>query len=118
MDAMPQQIEVWYVIPSVRKALTRDLIKQGLSQKKASDVLGLTKSAVSQYVSKKRGNELTFTKEINEEIKKSAKKLVEDPKKLVEEMTRLCAFIKKTGFLCKIHKAHCPLIKECRACLE
>jgi len=47
---------IWNGIPSIRKELAEALIKEfGLSQRDAAEKLGLTPSAVCQYLSKKRG---------------------------------------------------------------
>ena len=40
---MPQEIEVWYLIPALRKELARIFIKDyGLAQKKAAELLGIS----------------------------------------------------------------------------
>ena len=35
----PQEIEVWYVLPAIRKQLALELIKQGLTQSQVSKLL-------------------------------------------------------------------------------
>ena len=56
---MPQEIEVWYLIPALRKELARIFIKDyGLAQKKAAELLGISGAAVSQYVKEKRAKEI------------------------------------------------------------
>jgi uncharacterized protein len=55
MYSLPQEIEVWYVIPAVRRELARILTsKHGLSYEKTGNVLGISKAAISQYQKNKR----------------------------------------------------------------
>jgi predicted transcriptional regulator len=49
----PCELIVWYVIPTIRAELAKEMIKLGLSQKEVSERLGITQSAVSQYVKDK-----------------------------------------------------------------
>lgn len=50
-----QEIETYYLIPAIRRELAKLMIKKGKSQHEVAEKLRLTKSAVSQYVSGKRG---------------------------------------------------------------
>ena len=47
---MPQEIEVWYIIPAVRRELAKSMVKIGLKQKQIAVTLGITEAAVSQYL--------------------------------------------------------------------
>jgi len=54
MYSLPQEIEVWYIIPAIRKELARLLTKENnLSYEKVGGYLGISKAAVSQYLSNK-----------------------------------------------------------------
>ncbi|HUI40108.1 MAG TPA: helix-turn-helix domain-containing protein [Methanothrix sp.] len=46
----PCEIIVWDVLPSIRAAIAKELVKRGISQKEVSQMLGITPPAVSQYV--------------------------------------------------------------------
>lgn len=83
---------VWYTLPIIRKELARSLIKDyGLSQRKAAEKLGITESAVSQYLSKKRGNFKALNPTIRKEIKESAKRIViGDGQMMKTETCRIC----------------------------
>ena len=50
----PCELIVWYVLPTIRYELTKELLRLGLSQKEVSESLGITQAAVSQYVKEKR----------------------------------------------------------------
>ena len=84
MKLMPQELEVWYLLPALRKELARIFIKDyNLSQKKISQLFGITESAISQYQKLKRANELKFSRTEKEEIKKTASKILKDEKDLI-----------------------------------
>jgi uncharacterized protein len=56
MMKLPCEEAMWYTLPMIRSDLARELISLGLSQKEAAEKLGVTPSAVSQYLHKKRGD--------------------------------------------------------------
>jgi uncharacterized protein len=114
---MPQEIEVWYVLPALRRELAVALKALGLTQRKIAKKLNITESAVSQYVSEKRGIECEFPKPILEKIKASAKRVL-NGKKAMDELFHLSAVIKKEKVLCRIHKAHSQVPKNCMICLK
>ena len=74
MDTL-QELEVWYIIPNIRKELALALNNQGLNQVEIAKKLGITKAAVNQYFHKKRAVNLNFSNEFKEEIKSSASKI-------------------------------------------
>ncbi|MCW3132915.1 MAG: helix-turn-helix domain-containing protein [Methanophagales archaeon] len=65
----PCEVIVWDVLPGIRAALAEELVKNGISQKEASKMLGITPAAVSQYVSKKRGYKIDVKDAVKDEIK-------------------------------------------------
>ncbi len=84
----PCEIVVWDVLPSIRAAVAEELVKRGLAQKEVSKLLGITPPAVSQYVSKKRGYNIEFGKEIRVSISRLADDLLE--KKIDNPVERIC----------------------------
>lgn len=117
---LPCELVVWYVLPSIRSELTRELIKLGMSQKEVSKKLGITQAAVSQYVSKKRGYGIKFKKDVIEAIRKLAKDIVKD--NTFEDLTirtcNICMKIKADKTLCKLHRDYEEIPKDCNACLN
>ena len=78
-ETMPQEVEVRYILPAIRRELARVLIKEhSLSQKQAAKILGLTEAAISQYRHSKRAKEVAFSDAVVDEIKKSADKILAD----------------------------------------
>lgn len=118
--AMPQEIEVWYIIPALRRELTKALINNhNLSQKEVAKLLGITEAAISQYMHSKRAKELAFTKELEKSIKEAAQRIVKDPKAVLYEMNRLCTETKDCKFICDIHhKYDKGLTNRCEICFK
>jgi len=116
---MPQEIEVWYLIPALRKELAKIFIKKyKLKQKKAAEILGITEAAVSQYLKDKRGTALKFSKIEKENIDKTAKKIIKNPENLVAELYTLCGSFRGCKNLCDLHKKKDEsLPDQCQACL-
>ena len=66
---MPQELEVWIVLPAIRKELAKVLVSEyHLSQRNAASAIGVTESAVSQYFKEKRGNDIVFDEDVLERI--------------------------------------------------
>jgi uncharacterized protein len=91
---------VWYLLPLIRKEFARSLIKDhGLTQRKAAEKLGITESAVSQYVSKKRGDLKVTDAGIRREIKESTKRIMKgDIQVMKTETCRICHLLRLRGF--------------------
>ena len=117
---MPQEIEVWYLIPALRKELSRMFIKEhNLSQKKAANLLGISEAAVSQYIKKKRAKEIKFTKSELEIIKITADKIVKDKKNSMKYLYEVCIAFRGFNTICDLHRKYnkdIPL--ECDICME
>ena len=106
MYLLPQEIEVWYIIPAVRKELARLLTgKYELSYEKAGAILGVSKAAVSQYLSNKRANKIKLTLEVKREVARSAKLIAEKPRLALGEVQRILKFMKE-------HKCSCEVCKK------
>ena len=111
----PQEVEVWYVIPALRRELATELKRFGMQQSDIADKLGLTKAAVSQYLSGKRAAQLKFEGAMKEHIKKSAKR-IQKGAAMVPEINSLIAEVWKTDLICKLHKTQADIPKQCDWC--
>jgi predicted transcriptional regulator len=103
----PCQIIVWNIIPIIRRELAKNLIKNhNLNQRKVADKLGITESAISRYLSGKRGILEITDNEILDEIKKSSNKIaVENGPTVIEETCRICRLMKSKEFVAGINYA-------------
>jgi predicted transcriptional regulator len=87
MDAPCQKI-VWDVLPAIRAAIAVELVRNGVSQVETARMLEIAPSAVSQYISGKRGYRVEF----EEDVKKSVSILAQDliDKKQINLVERIC----------------------------
>ncbi len=111
----PQEIEVWYIIPAIRKELVVALKEKGNSQKKIAGLLNLTESAVSQYIKAKRGREVIFSKEVKDFIGDAAERVV-DKTSAYRELQRIVQYVKKTKMICQIHMGMEEGLEGCDIC--
>lgn len=118
MKSLPQEIEVWYLIPALRKEIAKILISDfGMNQKQVSQTLKITESAVSQYLKSKRGSELRFSEKDIEEIRKAAVNIVETGD-TNEELYRLSVKFRGSNAICNFHKkTDSSVSKDCDLCL-
>ncbi len=79
---------MWDVLPSIRAAITQELVGRRISQKEVSKMMGITPPAVFQHVSKKRGYNIEFREDIQMSIAKLADGLIE--KKADNLAKRIC----------------------------
>jgi len=118
-NQMPQEIEVWYIIPALRRELAKCMIGLGLAQKQIAEKMGLTEAAVSQYLSSKRAKDVIFSNAILDEIKKSADRIIENKKNIVSEMVRLTNLTSVKHVMCDLHKKHdVNLPSGCDVCFD
>lgn len=115
MYSLPQEIEVWYIIPAIRKELAILLIKEyGLSYEKTGNILGISKAAVSQYVSNKRANKIKLSNKVKKEIGESARKIYESPRTAISEIQKILKFMKETKCSCEVcRKYNKDVVKYC-----
>ncbi len=100
MNTLPCENIIWYGIPVIRRELAFSLINQfGLTQKEAAEKLGITPSAVSQYISKKRGKITILNNNIINEINISAQKIHNNGDSVLnQEICKICKILKTEGF--------------------
>ena len=98
--------------------------KHGLSQKEAAEILGVTRPAVSQYLTKKRAtkrNRNTFkSDEFDELVKRAVEVIVSKPGEIeaMKEICRCCMKVRSEKILCDMHKEIAPELKDCDFCRE
>lgn len=113
----PQEIEVWYLIPSLRRKIARCMVKKhGLSQRKTAELLGITESAVSQYVNEKRAKDSALSCGIAKAIESSSKRMINRQSNFIIETQKLLRIAQKDGTLCSIHKKYDCVPEKCNYC--
>ncbi|MFH1307618.1 MAG: hypothetical protein ABIH72_02090 [archaeon] len=107
MYSLPQEIEVWYIIPAIRRDLAKELTQTyHLTFEQTGNLLGVSKAAISQYLKNKRAKMCKFPDSVKKEIVKSAKIINKDNKKAVHEIMRIIEIMKKGKCSCEICKKY------------
>ena len=97
------------VLPAVKAVMARSIVqKHGLTEKQTADLLGLSQSAVSRYVSRERGNLLAIenTTEVLTLIDQMVIFLIKEPNNKAEILNlfcQICKAIREKGLMC----THC-----------
>lgn len=99
----PQEIELFYIIPALRREIAACMKSEGLSQKKIASLLHVTEPAVSQYFSAKRAKTVKFSKRVIDFIKECTPKIV-DNHSLVEYTQKMMKLVRDEGVVCKLHR--------------
>jgi predicted transcriptional regulator len=89
---------VWNIVPVIKKEFANKLIFEfGFNQKKTAEKLGTTEATVSRYISGKRGALAITDKDILNEIKISAERIIKGNNPIViNEICRICRLIRKS----------------------
>lgn len=112
-----QELEVWYIIPTIRREITLAMKNQGLKQVEIAKKLGITKAAVNQYLNNKRGNEIRFNETIKEQIKLAAQN-IKDESNSIRHIQNLLYLARKERIACQIHKNLDKEFENCNICFE
>lgn len=113
----PQEIEVWYVLPALRRELALEFSKQGLNQTQIAEILQITKPAISQYLRNKRANEVVFDGTVKKMIQEAAKEILKT-KNWMGAVQKILRHLEKEKIICTIHQQHCKELNECNVCYE
>ncbi|RLI87561.1 MAG: transcriptional regulator [Candidatus Altiarchaeales archaeon] len=105
----PCEIIVWYILPSIRSELVKELVKRGMSRREVSERLEITQAAVSQYLANKRGHDVTLGQETKKAINKLAQDIIENnaPESLSAQVCDICKLTTGEKSICEI----CDMIK-------
>ena len=112
----PPAIEVWYILPAVRKHISLELIKTGLAQKQVAKIIGVTEASISHYKKDKRAKEDILDEACLKLVKIAAGDIAKDPLHFYKRATTLLNEIKKTGLLCRLYEEKTVLTEKERAC--
>src|SRR4030042_1997078 len=100
---LPQELEVWYILPAIRSEMAKCLAARGLKHKDVAKLLGITESAISQYLKGDRAQKVKFSKKVLSEIENSCNKIIADKDCAQREIQIICALLRKHGILCDMH---------------
>jgi len=143
---MPQEVEVWYVLPAIRRELAKimkakSILRIGedgkkkdhkITQKEIAKMLGVTEPAITQYLLKKkgrrsRGDQVVIPEKFRQELDKSADVMIKQYETkgvnedmfevMTSEINRLIKIMRDDGAMCDIHRQFSAHVKgNCSAC--
>jgi len=137
---MPQEVEVWYVLPALRRELakmmkTKTVPRVGedgkkkehkITQKEIAKMLGVTEPAITQYLLKKkgrrsRGDQVVIPSKFQIELDKSAGAMIEQFEKrstdddmfeiMTGEINRMIRLLSDDGTMCEFHRQFSAHVK-------
>jgi uncharacterized protein len=112
-----QEIEIWYIIPSIRREFAVIMSKKKLSQKEISKKLGITEPAVSQYIKQKRAVGLKFDAKTKKEMEKAVDRILKGSHSITETQ-KICKLLRENMTVCKLHRSrNSNLPKNCKLCM-
>ena len=111
-----QEVDMWYIIPAIRRDMARVMKSQGMRQREIARFLHVTDAAVSQYMSKKRARSVRFSADFKPHIRDSFAKILAG-ESLQAELMRLCELCYQDGITCGLHKRK-GAPRDCRMCKD
>jgi hypothetical protein len=114
-----------YLLPTLRALVAKTLMeKYNMTQQDTASKIGLTQSAISQYMRQLRGSKIKLIekdKNIMEEIDKFSGKIASgelNSLSILDAFCEICRLSRKRGILCELHSKSFPELKECNICLK
>jgi len=114
---LPQEIEVFYVIPAIRRELAKALVKRGFKQKQVAEIFGVSKACICNYFKAKRGQEVKFDAKTKELINGCADDLKSGKTCFISAIQKVCKEFKQSECLCDLHKKLDDHVCGCKGCL-
>ncbi len=103
MHTLPQEIEVWYIIPAIRRDMAVCFSREHkISYDNIASMMGLTKAAISQYIAGKRVERIKIHPKALEEIKLSCNKIVKNKSTAIKEISKVLDIIKRKKLHCEV----------------
>jgi predicted transcriptional regulator len=111
----PQEVEVWFIMPALRKHFVNGFKKNNVKQKDIANRMNLTQAAVSQYTKNKRGNNVSFDEKIVRKINDSCKYIITQ-NDFRMRFQKILKEIKKSKTMCNVCHDHIDTDIKCNIC--
>ncbi|MHA1936654.1 MAG: transcriptional regulator [Candidatus Thorarchaeota archaeon] len=120
----PCETIVAAVLPAIRSLLAKELVENhSMSQTKVAELLGTTQPAISQYLSQKRGDQLTDALSAIPDVNAAIETLVAEitsesatQKNTVSTICTICMSLRQDGTVCTIHQSRDDTPQDCDLC--
>ncbi len=109
----PQEIETYYVLPTIRRYFALTLKESGMKQKDIAQLMGISSATISQYSSSKRGHQVQFPEDLIVEIKTAAVR-IKDRLSYFRETQHILHRIREQCLLCQIHHQFSDVPDDCQ----
>ncbi|MCL7476321.1 MAG: transcriptional regulator [ANME-2 cluster archaeon] len=110
------------VLPAIRAELARIMMQElDMPQQEIARRLAVSKAAVSQYASAKRGADTDFSDDIKKDIRVFADAVAigDDTARLIEEFCDICKNIQTSGWLYRENHGSSEFVHEdCTHCMK
>ena len=118
MEILPE-VEVWYGLPAVRRRLAELLKEQGMTQRAIAEKLGMAESAVSQYLSGKRGGS-KLPHKVDQQFSDAAAAITDgEQDDAKRQIMKLLEVLREERVICDIHRQHSPDVpRKCEVCFD
>jgi predicted transcriptional regulator len=104
----PCEVGVKVVLPAIRALMAKTIVeKHGMKEEQAAEILGLSQSAVSRYVTRGRGNIIVIESiaEVQALVDSMITLLMNEPDKRTEILKlfcQTCRIIREKGLMCQL----------------
>jgi len=98
----PQEVEVYYLLPALRREIAIALKQAGKAQKMIAVLLGITEAAVSHYFSGKRAADVSLPEGFVKLVHERAAR-IKDSHSANAQIQYLLRQANESRLLCKIH---------------
>ena len=116
---MPQEVEVRYILPTIRKEFAVEFETRGISRGEVAKILGITPAAVTMYLNKKRASYVNLTGKGINDIKNSVTRILEKTSSPYEEIYRISKILTIDRTVCQIHRSFDKNVpKDCKICMQ
>ncbi len=94
---MPQEIEVFYILPAIRRDMAISMKASGRKQKDIAKLLCVEESTISQYIKDKRAAKIRLEEGFRNDVAKAAER-ISSQADFIKEAQRLLAIMRKRTF--------------------
>lgn len=115
----PQEVDVWYILPAIRKKIALSLLENNMSQKDVAVLMKTSEATISHYKKEKRVKEDVLGSSIDIQIKTSVNKIIQNNSLLFSEILKLSNVVKENGLFCEIYHQKTTMdtiTKPCNDC--
>jgi len=108
-----------HLVPSIRRSLAIELVKRGVPEARAAQVLGLSRSTITRYVRSERGASIDLSRfgDVIRMISECAEAIIAGRiagQRIDEAVARIAAYILMKKYLCTYHAEIDPRINTSR----